>query len=260
MRYKPLIEVETFEEFRQLKLAGDSTNITYITYDDQIQTYGEPDILWKQIVFVLDRGIIYTKGKIFIDNNELDTLSYNFTESQKDNAIAFIDLYDRMGILESTTASYYSNYLNNLKDYNFELVQSDWNESNPLSYAYILNKPTIPTIPTETKLSYELKGSGNAVTNISVNNHKITLDKGSYFLTNDNLSTYIKTINNQSIVGSGNLTLSGLPEVDSSYNGKSLMVVNGQWALISPSTFYSGSGVPNDINGNDGDIYIQIEE
>ena len=50
MRYKPLIEVETFEEFRQLKLAGDSTNITYITYDDQIQTYGEPDILWKQIV------------------------------------------------------------------------------------------------------------------------------------------------------------------------------------------------------------------
>ena len=50
------------------------------------------------------------------------------------------------------------------------------------------------------------------------------------------------------------------PAVTASDNGKILMVVNGQWAMISPSTFYSGSGVPNDINGNNGDIYIQTNE
>ena len=399
MRYKPFIEVETFNDFKELKLSSDSTNTAYVTYESEVQTFGTPDVLWNQIVFVLDNGIIYSKGKIFTDientlttqdlktinsyniigNGNIDILpsslllSYDYAPSDllnsylsinggdnielaisklekaiindekitassindlndrltylsdkpeielvqsdwneddtnsyayilnkptaynlllsenyempylsnsylyinpKDNielaigklekaisyneinmASGFVDLYDRMGILESTTASYISNYLNNVKNYEdgskVELIRSDWNESNPLSYAYIENKPEIPTIPT---LSKQGSGVGNAITDISINNYKITYIKGSTFLTEHQS---IKTINNQSIVGSGNVTLSGLPEVNSSYNGKILMVVNGQWAMISPSTFYSGSGIPNDINGNNGDIYVQ---
>lgn len=47
--------------------------------------------------------------------------------------------------------------------------------------------------------------------------------------------TSIKTVNNESLVGTGNIVISGLPEVSASDNGKILMVVDGQWQLVSPS-------------------------
>ena len=49
----------------------------------------------------------------------------------------------------------------------------------------------------------------------------------------------------------------GLPTVTSSDNGKTLMVVNGVWTLVAPSTVYSGSGTPSNSQGNNGDIYVQ---
>ena len=71
--------------------------------------------------------------------------------------------------------------------------------------------------------------------------------------------TSIKTVNNESLVGTGNIVISGLPLVSAADNGKILMVVNGQWQLVSPSTLYSGSGVPNNANGNNGDLYMQTD-
>ncbi len=110
-------------------------------------------------------------------------------------------------------------------------------------------------ITSETQLSKgTTSGSGNAVTDISVSNHQITLTKGSTFLTSHQS---IKTINNQTITGTGNLTLDTLPTVSASDNGKILMVVNGAWTLVSPVTIYSGSGEPNNSMGNNGDIYLQ---
>lgn len=50
-----------------------------------------------------------------------------------------------------------------------------------------------------------------------------------------------------------------LPVVSGQDNGKVLRVVNGQWTLVSPAIIYSGDGTPDDEEGNDGDIYIQIE-
>ena len=72
------------------------------------------------------------------------------------------------------------------------------------------------------------------------------------------MTPQLKTVNNESLVGTGNIVISGLPQVSASDNGKILMVVNGQWQLVSPSALYSGSGVPNNANGNNGDIYIQV--
>ena len=110
-------------------------------------------------------------------------------------------------------------------------------------------------ITSETQLSKgTTSGSGNAVTDISVSNHQITLTKGSTFLTSHQS---IKTINNQTITGTGNVTLNTLPTVSASDNGKILMVVNGAWTLVSPVTIYSGSGEPNNSMGNNGDIYLQ---
>lgn len=108
---------------------------------------------------------------------------------------------------------------------------------------------------TETPLSKgTTTGAGNAVTDISVSGHEITLTKGSTFLTEHQS---IKTINTQTLVGSGDITLATLPTVTAADNGKILMVVDGAWALVSPSTIYTGSGTPSDSQGNNGDIYLQ---
>lgn len=117
----------------------------------------------------------------------------------------------------------------------------------------VVNLGTV--ITSETQLSKgTTTGAGNAVTDISVSNHQITLTKGATFLTEHQS---IKTINNQTITGTGNVSLATLPTVTSSDNGKILQVVNGAWALVSPISIYSGSESPSNSIGNDGDIYIQ---
>lgn len=51
--------------------------------------------------------------------------------------------------------------------------------------------------------------------------------------------------------------IGGLPEVTVNDNGKVLQVVNGEWALVTPVSVYSGSSSPDNTQGNDGDIYLQ---
>lgn len=67
----------------------------------------------------------------------------------------------------------------------------------------------------------------------------------------------IKTINNNSLVGTGNVSIDTLPTVTSSDNGKILQVVNGAWALVTPVTVYTGTSTPNSSQGNNGDLYVQ---
>ena len=84
----------------------------------------------------------------------------------------------------------------------------------------------------------------------------------------DNIETisYIKTNDGQDhpidAVTVGGKTIPGdsvlLPTVSQSDNGKVLRVINGQWVMVSPAIIYSGDGEPSDSEGNDGDIYIQV--
>lgn len=60
-------------------------------------------------------------------------------------------------------------------------VQADWNQTNTSAADYIKNKPSIPTIPDLVKGT--TTGNGNAVTDINVSGHTITLTKGTTFLT-----------------------------------------------------------------------------
>lgn len=71
-------------------------------------------------------------------------------------------------------------------------VQSDWNETNTTSKAYILNKPTIPS-----KTSELNNDSGFLTEHQDISGKQDVLISG----------TNIKTINNNSIVGSGNLNV-----------------------------------------------------
>lgn len=110
-------------------------------------------------------------------------------------------------------------------------------------------------LESETQLSKgTTTGTGNAVTDISVSGHQITLTKGTTFLTQHQS---IKTLNGTALTGTGNITLTGVPAFSASDNGKILGVVNGQLAWITPTTIYTGSGTPSSSTGNDGDIYLQ---
>ena len=141
-------------------------------------------------------------------------------------------------------------------------------------------------ITSETQLSKgTTTGSGNAVTDISVSNHQITLTKGSTFLTSEtdpiysasaaagitsgmitNWNSYanVQSDWNETDSTSNSYILNkptipnGLPTVSSTDNGKVLQVVNGVWSLVSPVTMYSGTGTPNNTQGNNGDLYMQI--
>ena len=50
-----------------------------------------------------------------------------------------------------------------------------------------------------------------------------------------------------------------LPTVSGADNGKVLRVISGQWTLVTPALIYSGEGLPDDAEGNNGDIYIQTD-
>lgn len=463
---KFFVLVDSFNDFKNIKLSMDPNNEYYITYEDRTQTYGTPDILWDQIVFVADSSIIYTKGVIYTNYIKPDTgipitdldesifkLSSNYQKSSytstQDLALSIGDEYEiAFGKLEKRadeTSTYLSNaytYLINTKqdiigdldtirsyanrvplivpnqnaDWNAESgasyiynkpdlsiyltsetqsnweeddttsaayilnkpdlthfltietnpnwnetnsssaayiqnkpdlsiyltseTKSDWNVSDSTSSAYILNKPDLsiyltsetianwnetdstsaayiqnkPTIPTVSttviendtnpvsggavytkfsdligtapaaldtlqeiaaalnndadlagtltnQISYKIPKVSNPTTgNFAYFNSDGTIADSSY-----NYNTFItehqsiKTVNNESLVGTGNIVVSGLPQVSASDNGKILMVVNGQWQLVSPSVLYSGQGVPNNANGNNGDLYMQTE-
>ena len=86
--------------------------------------------------------------------------------------------------------------------------------------------------------------------------------------------TNIKTINGETILGSGNITISGggvtsvngytgavsiptPPAVTSSDNDKILQVVNGSWSAVAAPVIYSGTVTPSSSLGKNGDIYIK---
>ena len=134
---------------------------------------------------------------------------------------------------------------------NVSQVKANWTETDSTSYAYIQNKPTIPTVNNST---VTITMNGNTVGTFTLNKSgNTTIDLGTVLTAHQS----IKTINSQTITGTGNVSLDTLPPVTSSDNGKVLMVVNGAWELVSPVTLYSGATEPNNAQGNNGDIYVQ---
>lgn len=96
------------------------------------------------------------------------------------------------------------------------------------AYSDLTGTPTIPT----------------------VNNATLTIQKN---------GTTVQTFTaNASSNATANITVNELPTVTSSDNGKVLMVVNGAWSMVTPVSIYSGSAAPNNSQGINGDIYLQV--
>lgn len=152
-------------------------------------------------------------------------------------------------------------------------VQSDWNATTGL--AVILNKPTIPAAPGTLNTNNTTAQTASASEALSgiVNLHKVA-KTGTY---SDLIGTpTIPTVNNATLTiqkngtnvqtftanassnVTANITVNELPTVTSSDNGKVLMVVNGAWAATTPVSIYSGSDAPNNSQGINGDLYLQI--
>ena len=117
----------------------------------------------------------------------------------------------------------------------------------------------IPSAVTESTVSgWGFTKNSGTLTGVKVNGSNVTVtdgiaDVGTVITSHQD----IKTINNQTITGTGNVTLNTLPSVSSSDNGKILQVVNGAWALVTPASLYSGTETPSNSLGNNGDIYLQ---
>lgn len=110
----------------------------------------------------------------------------------------------------------------------------------------VVNLGTV--ITSETALSKgTTTGSGNAVTDLSVSGHTITLTKGSTFLTSET------SLSKGTTTGSGNAV------TDLSVSGHTITLTKGTTFLTSSDvvTIYSGSSAPSSGTGSNGDIYIQ---
>ena len=117
------------------------------------------------------------------------------------------------------------------------------------------------TTITETDIAFptlskgSTSGNGNAVTDISVSGHTITLTKGSTFGTYSKPSggipsTDLATAVSQRLLPEGNGSTDDGKIVQYSYTG-------GGWQLVKPITIYTGSTAPSSSTGSNGDIYIQ---
>lgn len=190
-------------------------------------------------------------SKFKINNNE-----YVIKDSlAQENISTIIDanqnLNDRLEKIENEGFKVISTSLNDLNSRINTLENDDFGEDNIIESITVNDTQIIPDANKNISISIKenVKADWNAISGSDAE----ILNKPDL----SNFITSIKTVNNESLVGTGNIVVPGLPGVTSIDNGKILMVVNGQWQLVSPSVLYSGSGIPNNANGNNGDLYIQ---
>lgn len=108
-------------------------------------------------------------------NNKQDALTFDSTPTENSiNPVTSGGLYTVITNNEKTTAA----ALNNLNDKKANTADLATVATSG-NYNDLINKPTIPTIPDLSKGT--TTGSGNAVTDITVNGHTITLTKGTTF-------------------------------------------------------------------------------
>lgn len=159
-------------------------------------------------------------------NNAISGVSFNGTTATVNNHVAAITatIPAAPGTLTTTATTAQATATNEALSGNIALHKV----SKTGSYNDLNNKPTIPA---------------------AANNATITLQFGN--------SSSAFTVNASSNLTINLATLIGIPAPTASDNGKILGVVNGQFAWVTPTTIYTGTGTPSSSQGNNGDIYLQ---
>lgn len=198
-------------------------NIIYLVYDDETGTYVEylwlsQEEAWEELGSVGDVELTnyYTKS-------EVDTLLGGYAETSDLATVATTGDYDDL-INKPTIPD--------------AQVQANWGESDTESKAYIQNKPSIPVVDQAlTENSTNAAQSGATYT--ALQGKQATLISG----------TTIKTINNESLLGSGNINISGgSAQVQSDWtetNTESMAYIQHKPSLATVAT----TGAYSDLSG-----------
>lgn len=199
-----------YEIVEELPEAGE-TGVIYLVYDDETGTYSEylwlsQEQTWEALGSVgdIDLGNYYNK-------TEIDTMLQGYAETSDLASVA-------------TSGSY--NDLTNKPSIPAAQIQSDWNQSDNTSLDYIKNKPTIPAAQVNANWNETNQSSKAFILNkptipaaqVQSNWNESDTNSKAYIQNKPDLSTKqdtlvsgvnIKTINNESLLGSGNITISG---------------------------------------------------
>ena len=136
-------------------------------------------------------------------------LSKTYTEVLKYEYTIYSEDYDYCTIRFKSCVCIESVYLEDYSSGGGEQVQSDWNQTNTSEPDYIKNKPNIPEGVEPSTSSPLMDGMADVgtLTKFARGDHRHPSDTSKQ----DTLvsGTNIKTINNQSILGSGNITIEG---------------------------------------------------
>ena len=138
---------------------------------------------------------------------------------------------------------------------NYSLTSHTHSEYSSTGHSHTASE--VGALPTGTTLDSIADGSTRKLSNYSLTSHT----HSDYALTSHTHSNYATTANVSTLSSSTQTHINNtgihLPAVTASDNGKVAMVVNGQWSAATPVTVYSGSIAPDNVLGNNGDIYLQ---
>ena len=230
---KRFIHFKKFSDFNSKKLSANEANTQYtVGIGGEIQT-GSPDVLYQSYVWIKDTQQQWTHGQIYNGSaslvNETDPIfsaspAANITEDQIikwDNDHEFVQdldkdiskLYDDLGGKQDTISdlsnirSGASNGATAVQPSELATVATSGN------YNDLSNKPTIPSAVTESTVSgWGFTKNTGTISQIKINGSTVTrqtdgvMDIGSYQVPLVS-GTNIKTINNTSILGKGNIAI-----------------------------------------------------
>lgn len=207
------------------------------SYIDTISTYGGGSAYARNLAYTWDNGVT-SESHIIANYEDIPT---KVSDLQNDSG--FLTTETDPVFSASAAAGITSSDITNWNAAEAN-VQSDWNQSDATADDYIKNKPTIPTVNDAT-LTIQQEGvtldtfTANSATNKTVNiieTDPIFLDSAASAITEDDIEewsgkqdalvsgTNIKTINNASILGPGNLIIGegGVMATDVEINGNSI--------------------------------------
>lgn len=171
-----LVSCDTLEQFKTYKRAYNDTNSSYITGDETTQAVdGTPDIAYESLVFIKDKGYIWTRGRFY---GELETANLHLGDGlTKTNNDGVISLSLDTNFLKNYIEQYITNFVNN----NWFDDLSNWtpeDSDNPEIPSNIMYDVLANCINYKNDTSYTWYNFDNILSNIIIFNETAVIPTG----------------------------------------------------------------------------------